>query len=57
MKLTELILLLHTIMLEKGNLNVYVNSGCGCCEEAYDPNPALSEGGEYRNPYPGVYLN
>lgn len=55
MKLTELILLLHTMMLEHGNLTVYqVNDLEGKVEA---PNPHVSEGGSMPYPYPGVYLN
>lgn len=56
MKLTELILELHTLMLEKGNLDVWLNQGCGCCEYAAQPAPRLND--EYDEAYhPGVYLN
>jgi hypothetical protein len=53
MKLTELILQLHTIMLEKGNLDVFVDSDVG----AQEPTVHLVE--EDYLPYyrPGVYLN
>jgi hypothetical protein len=55
MKLTELILELHTIMLEKGNLTVYTYDYVeGSVDE---PSPQLSEGGTATHPYPGVYLN
>lgn len=56
MKLTELILALHTLMLEKGNLNVYVRTD-DWYSGVEDPNPYLSEGGTFSQPYPGVYLN
>lgn len=51
MKLTELILQLHTIMLEKGNLDVYVHNDM----IPDDPTPTFYEGGSYMAK--GVYLN
>lgn len=56
MKLTELILQLHTIMLEKGNLNVYVVQP-DWDTSVEDPQVRVVEGGDYCRPYPGVYLN
>jgi hypothetical protein len=55
MKLTELILELHTIMLEKGNLDVFVINGCGCCEWPDEPN--VNTESYYAKSRPGVYLN
>lgn len=52
-KLTELILELHTIMLEKGNLTVYFDSEYG----AEEPYVCVVEGGNERSPYPGVHLS
>jgi len=52
MKLSELILELLTIMLEKGNLTVYIDTEQG----VEDPAVALAEGGGERWPYPGVYV-
>ena len=54
MKLTELILELHTIMLEKGNLTVYTTDDLGV---VLDPRVSVCEGGCATYPYPGVYLN
>lgn len=54
MKLTELILQLHTMMLEHGNLTVYMFDSEG---NLADPSPGVSEGGTMLYPYPGVYLN
>ena len=53
-KLTELILELHTIMLEKGNLTVYTTDDLGV---VLDPRVSVCEGGCATYPYPGVYLN
>lgn len=59
MKLTELILELHTIMLEKGNLDVHVHNGCGCCEWTEAPSVRLrtADDEELFGDPPGVYLN
>ena len=45
MKLTELILELHTIMLEKGNLDVWLYTE-GMVD---DPQPYIEPGGVYLN--------
>lgn len=56
MKLTELILQLHTIMLDKGNLDVYAQYGCGCCIWPEEPQVKIVEDDKYGDPN-GVYLN
>lgn len=54
MKLTELILVLHQMMLEHGNLTVYMFDADGTLT---DPAPVVAEGGSMTHPYPGVYLS
>jgi hypothetical protein len=61
MKLTELILELHTIMLKEGNLDVFTIRGCGCCDGNSDPEVFLSgpsDEDHYRTGYgpAGVYV-
>ena len=55
MTLSELILELHTIMLEKGNLTVYTQDHFEGTVD--DPTVSVAEGGTPLYPYPGVYLN
>ena len=58
MKLTELILELHTLMLKEGNLDVYARYGCGCCDYVDEPTVRnVLEDGRYRDDPVGVYLN
>lgn len=54
MKLTELILALHTIMLEKGNLDVYVLYGDPGLPG--EPEIRMNEGRFETKYHPGVYL-
>ena len=55
MKLTELILELHTIMLKEGNLDVYTLQGD--TEIPGEPVVRMDEYPFETKYYPGVYLN
>ncbi len=58
MKLTELILQLHTIMLKEGNLDVYTVQGCGCCDSHSEPKVNMREDKHYITGYgpAGIYI-